>query len=340
MLTTLPTTMNHLSEVQIVMNRNIVAQALKIENYWKEDGYTYYSLPGATIKFDNVYSKWMRTLYKLIIHIANERDRHSVDTSKMEAMPQYQFFGLAENVASQLMYFFIKDQISGSRDNQGLDILCYNILFGEGNGPFLTDIGFDELEYKQLERFLAKLVKYEFNSFTSGQFYDFYVSYWSCFEDCINHICEPYEKEIRENLNSSQFKTMKNFFNKLYRDWPNFDEIISQFEKGREQFDKKFGKYVSFSDKYTYLIKNIIGNHYTRDQKADREVLEFCGALRNTVHNNGTHLKSDKQIEIKGMVFRLKKAEKSYFEKFSQMFVLAQEVFDIYVAIIDGLYKN
>lgn len=55
------------------------------------------------------------------------------------------------------------------------------------------------------------------------------------------------------------------------------------------------------------------------------------------MHNNGTHLKSDKQIEIKGTTFCLKKAEKSYSESFSQMFLLAEEVFDIYIAIIDGL---
>lgn len=330
------------------MNRNMVTDLLKIENSWEKDGYTYYSLSKKTetetgteneriIKFDNVYSKWMRALYQLIIHIAYERDKHSVDISNMETTPKYQFFGLAESVANQLMYFLVKDQISGSRDNRELGVLCYNILFPEDNDSFSTYIGLEDLEYTQLIRYLAKLVMYEFNSYTSGQFYDFYISYWSCFEACINQICEPYEEKIRENLNSSQFKTMKKFFSGLYRDWPNHDEIMEQFEKGEELFTQKFGKYVSFSDKYTYLIKNVIGKHYTRDQKADRNVLEFCGALRNTVHNNGTHLKSDKQIEIKGITFCLKKAEKSYSESFSQIFVLAEEVFDIYIAIIDGL---
>lgn len=322
------------------MNENIVAQALNIKGCWEKDGYTYYSVSGhanGILKLDHVYSKWMRALYLLVAHIAEERKKRSVDLSKIETTPKYQFFGLAESVADQFMYFLMKDQMSESRDNQELEILCYDLLFAENNDTFSIEPCFAELKYVELKSYMAKLVVAEFNSFLSGQFYDFYVSYWSCFEACINQICEPYEMEIQKKLNRSRCRKMKKFLNDLYEDWPNREEIISRFEKGEETFNEGFGQYTSFPDKYTYLIKNVIGSHYTRDQKADRRILEFCGAQRNTVHNNGVHLKADMQIEIEGRVFRLKKAEKSYTEDFSQIFVLAREIFDIYIAIIDGL---
>ena len=322
------------------MNENIVAQALNIKGCWEKDGYTYYSVSGnanGILKFDHVYSKWMRALYLLVAHIAEEREKRSVDFSKIETTPKYQFFGLAESVADQFMYFLMKDQMSESRGNQELEILCYDLLFAENNETFSIEPCFAELQYAHLKRYMAKLVVSEFNSFISGQFYDFFVSYWSCFEACINQICEPYETEIKEKLNRSQCKEMKKFLNDLYEGWPNCKEIILQFEKEEEKFNKKFGQYVSFPDKYTYLIKNVIGSRYARDQKADRRILEFCGAERNTMHNNGVHLKPDMQIELKGTVFGLKKAEKSYTENFSKIFMLAEEIFDIYIAIVDGL---
>lgn len=318
-----------------------VEKRLGIKECWEEKLHTYYRVEGTPeriIKFDNVYTKWMRALYRLIFHIASERDRRLIDVSRMENTPKYQFFGLAEGVADQLMYFFVKDQISDIHENNELNILCYNILSGEISDVLPTQAVFGALNYKELMNYLEKIVCYEFNSFTSAQFYDFYISYWSCFEACINKICEPYEAEIREKLNNSQFKEMKKFLNGLYKDLPNREKIIKEFEDSKETFNKKFGKYISFTDKYTYLLKNIINKHYcTRDPKKDIDILEFCGAFRNTVHNNGTHLKSDKQIEIRGVTFSLEENEKTYSDDFSQIFVLAQEIFDIYVAIIDAL---
>lgn len=319
---------------------NIVGEKIGIKEYFEKEGYTYYVFneePKRIIKFDNVYAKWMNRLYILIAHIGEERDKHSIDISKMEFDSKYQFFGLAESVANQLMYFFVKDQLSGCNDNKELEGLCYNILFGPNNSSSYGHVVFDELCYLQLKKYLARLVMWEFNAFTAGQFYDFYVSYWSCFEACLNLICEPYEAKIREKQNDSQFKEMKKFLKGLYGARLDYGEIIGAFDNENEKFNKKFGKYVSFPDKYIYLIKEVIGDNYTRNEKKDRDFLEFCGAFRNTVHNNGVHLKADKQIEVRGEIFRLQKGNKQYTDDFSKIFILAEELFDIYVAIVDGL---
>ena len=308
-------------------------EIMGIEMFWENEGCTYYKFSGEDkriIKFDNIYTKWMNALYQLVIHIEKERDKRLIDSNKMENDSKYQFFGLAESVANQLMYFLVKDELSESNSNKELDSLCYHMYFNKESYSCVN-----EFEYIYIKRYLEKLVTQDFNTFIVGQFYDFYVSYWSCFEACINIICKPYEEKIRENLNTSQFEEMKKFLNKLYDDQSEYQEIITKFDK--EKFSKKFGKYVSFPDKYTYLMKNIIGNEYKRDEKNDRKFLEFCGAFRNTVHNNGTHLKADKKIEIKGEIFSLKKGEKLFSNDFSKIFILAEELFDIYIAIIDGL---
>ncbi len=38
-------------------------------------------------------------------HIAIERDKHKLDINKIENNSRYHFFGLAESVADQLMFF-------------------------------------------------------------------------------------------------------------------------------------------------------------------------------------------------------------------------------------------
>ena len=319
---------------------NKIGATIGIEETFVKDDYTYFKIGGKSkrcIKFDNVYIKWMRRLYSLVVHIGEERDKRSIDINKMNLEPKYQFFGLAESVADQLIYFFVKDVLSDSNNNQELDSLCYHMYFTENNNSSYNNTVVDEIGYMQLKEYLVRLVTLEFNSFTGGQFYDFYVSYWSCFETCLNYICEPYEEKIREKLNTSQFNEMKKFLGRLYKDVPDYEGIIEKLEHEKEKFNKKFGRYVSFPDKYSYLFKEVLGSNYTREEKKDRVFLEFCGAMRNTVHNNGMHLKSSKDIIVREKKFTLEKGKKQFSDDYSDVFILAEELFDIYVAILDGL---
>lgn len=319
------------------MNENIISKTIGIEDSFERDNYTYFRVsgnPDRIIKFDNVYAKWMKALYQLVVHIGEERDKRSIDINKMELDSKYQFFGLAESVSDQLMYFFVKDELSESNNNMELNSLCYHILFSKNNNP--SD-KYYEIAYIELQRYLARLVTQDFNIFITGQFYDFYVSYWSCFEACLNLICEPYEVNITKKLNSSQFKEMKKFLKSLYGQTSYCEEMIKTFDSEEEKFNKKFGKYVSFPDKYTYLIKEVLGEKYMRDDKKDRAFLEFCGTFRNTLHNNGMHLKADREIEVNGKLFKLENGKKHFSDDYSKIFILAEELFDIYVAIVDGL---
>ena len=140
-----------------------------------------------------------------------------------------------------------------------LDNLCHH-LFLEGDNYFCEKKNLDDLFYSQFYKYLQLIVTEQFNVFMTGQVYDFYVSYWSCFETCINNICRSYEDEICKQLNDSQFYEMKKYIKSLLED-ENISEkhkrIDEIFNTAREKFDKKFGKYISFRDKYNYLFKVI-----------------------------------------------------------------------------------
>lgn len=56
----------------------------------------------------------------------------------------------------------------------------------------------------------------------------------------------------------------------------------------------------------------------------------YAAALRNTVHNNGVHLKANKELEISGYKFKLEQNNKVYYERFTEIMILVNEIFNIY----------
>lgn len=327
------------------------------------EGKTYYYVAGSesgrTVQFDDVVVNWIRELLCLLEYIAQEREKRRVVfhpnqdyTSEIiddwqhgfdqGVAPQDQFFGLAESVCDQLMYYFVLDELSTSDANHNLDFLCYHAIFGQTSmksqvmNALTGDRDLSTLfdEYRQ---YLIRLVTQNFNGMHSAHYFDFFVGYWSGFESCVNHICRPYEEQIQKRCNESQYKRMKNLLSRIYADCKNLSSVMEIFESSKEQFLDKFPKYISFNDKRDYLFDEILIDRYKRDKKKDRDFLDFCAALRNTVHNNGTHLKNDRSVKVGDKFFSLKKMSKMYSEHYADIFVLAKELFDIYLAIYDGL---
>ena len=161
------------------------------------------------------------------------------------------------------------------------------------------------------------------------------MGFWSGLESCINGICREYEDAIQERCNASQIKQMKRLLKAMYKDKCFYEQMIEVFVD--EEVIKKFPKFVSFNDRRDYLFDEVIKDSYKRDKTKDRKILDFCAALRNTMHNHGTHLKAEKEIMIGDKNFRLPKGEKMYNEQFKDIFIIARELFDIYLAIYDGL---
>lgn len=204
----------------------------------------------------------------------------------------------------------------------------------------------NEIKLTQMKKYLKGIICDEFNGLVQGAFYDFYISFWSGFEATINLICKPYEDAIQKELEESSFKDMRKLLKKLIsedeaavdNEGSPVETLLCSLDNHKEDFLKSFGPYVSLSDKYNYLLKKVIGDkNYTRNRKRDTEILNFGGSMRNTMHNNGVHLKASKSLDINGYEYHLVQNEKRYSDDFADLFLFCEELFDIYLAIVNGM---
>jgi len=77
-----------------------------------------------------------------------------------------------------------------------------------------------------------------------------------------------------------------------------------------------------------------LGQGRGNKKKKDKEILLYCGRLRNTLHNNGLNKGDDKEIMIGNHVFKMKHSEKVYYESYQDIMLLVNEIFDIYAEIL------
>lgn len=269
--------------------------------------------------FDRVYRSWLKKLLDFVKKVAEERDKYSEEVLKSA---EYSFLGTAESVADQFFYFLMKDEMSEATGNSPLDMLC----------KYISDES-TPIEFLENRNYMINLCTKEFNAFLQGQIFDFYISMWSCFETAINAIFSPYSAQLEDKLNNSHFKKNLNFLKQCFQGKEEKEWVSNIFTEHKSEFIKKFPKYVSFSDEINFLFGEILKN-YTRDKKKDKEILLYCGRLRNTLHNNGLNKGDDKEIMIGNHVFKMKHSEKVYYESYQDIMILVNEIFDIYVEIL------
>jgi hypothetical protein len=283
-----------------------------------------------SLPFDRVYKEWIQQLLSLIQKIGHEQKRYVLWSQQsgynfME-QPEYSFLGTSCTAINQFLYILIKDELSEATANFALPYLCEHISTDE----FKIDYEFS-LEYT------GHLLKDDFNSVLAPYFLDTYFGMWSCFESAIISITKMDETLIKEGLANSEFEKYRNFIkNILFVDVKDVlppDKIDKIMGEKREEIMKKNPVYISFPDRTNYLFKQV-KEHYGRNIKQDKNTLLFLGALRNTVHNNGKHLKKDMEIELGGKLFCLRENEVVYFERHIDSVILINELFDIYCEIL------
>ena len=142
-------------------------------------------------------------------------------------------------------------------------------------------------------------------------------------KDEVNNILKNYEVLIKE----------KNItINNYLKD----EEILKMLEENKENYIKKFPKYISFFDKVNFIFKRIEKN-YSRIIKDDREILLFYSTLRNTIHNGGINRKETKKIEIKGKKIIIEKDKPAFYENYFDVLILIEEIIDIFIEIFEKL---
>lgn len=269
--------------------------------------------------FDRVYKSWLKKLLDFVRKVAREREKYPEEVLKST---EYSFLGTAESVADQFFYFLMKDEMSEATGNAPLDVLC----------RYISDEGI-EIEFLENRKYMITLCTKDFNVFLQGQIFDFYISMWSCFETAINAIFSPYSIPLKDKLNDSYFNKNLKFLKQCFQEKEERERILKIFAEHKLEFIKKFPKYVSFSDEINFLFGDILKS-YSRDKKKDKEILLYCGGLRNTLHNNGLNNGKDKEIVIGNKVFKMRQFEKVYYESYQDVMILVNEIFDIYAEIL------
>lgn len=277
--------------------------------------------------FDKVYKEWMQKLIVFMKRVGYEQGKYNLCPfgEILLKRPEYSFLGTSTAVASQFFYFLMKDELSEATQNFALDFLCEYISTNEETETV------DDNVFKENRDYMINLATQDFNEMLTGQIYDFYVSMWSCFETAITSITTKYELEILKKLSNSRLKKVKKIYKNSKRSSTEVCSDIIDYLK--ESIDKEFPIYISFPDRMNYLLDEVIKD-YKRDKKKDKEIVLYAAALRNTVHNNGTHLKANKELEISGCKFKLEKNNTVYYERFTESMILVNEIFDVYSEIL------
>nr|DAI27283.1 MAG TPA: hypothetical protein [Caudoviricetes sp.] len=298
------------------MNNN--REEIKVK-FWNETRDNYIE---TTIVLDKYYEKWIKKLFNFILKIKSEHKKYYIQSL---FCLEYSFFEQAEATTAQFLYFLAKDEMSQMTGNNTLELLCD---YSSNNDKDLRE---------KLFNYLIKLCRDKFNDIFVAHFFDFFIGIWSNFEAAVTSICLSYEEQFQEKINNSNFKKMCKFLNKHLEN----KEIIDEFKKKKNEFQNFFPNYLSFSDKINLLFKDVLSkSSYSRDIKKDKKIIEFCIKSRNTIHNNGINRMGSDEIEINGEKITLNKNEPAYYKSFFFMITLVNEIFDIYLEILNSFQNK
>ncbi len=246
------------------------------------------------------------------------------------------FFGHVRAVCEQSLMFFICSEISNSVQARPLGALFEQIL---KEGYYDKTIRIQgtayELSSESFEKTfdsLQDLFVNRYDQTVGSHILDFNISMFSSFEAWITKISESYENEMTEKYTLSRLKKCR--------------EHLDNYEKAESEEDKEKhfkllrsvpGNYLSFPDKFNFVMGKVKSNNYQREIKKDREIIDFLRASRNSVHNGGIHKGSDIELTYNGVTHRLQKDKPMYHEDYNNLIDLYSEVVDIYDAIITVL---
>jgi hypothetical protein len=269
-------------------------------------------------EFELIYEERIQQLFDLRLKI----HRIKSEVSKKEKV---EFFERIEITIIQFLYYIVKEEIAQSMRNQSLQVLIEHMSTKKENK-------YNDLKCTLLRDDIGRLSSKEFDGIFISFLYDFTINVWSDFENGISELCKSFEEEIKNESDNSNFKKQINFWKKNLKD----EEILKMLEENKENYIKKFPKYISFFDKVNFIFKRIEKN-YSRIIKDDREILLFYSTLRNTIHNGGINRKETKKIEIKGKKIIIEKDKPAFYENYFDVLILIEEIIDIFIEIFEKL---
>jgi hypothetical protein len=168
------------------------------------------------------------------------------------------------------------------------------------------------------------------NFITSSNFVDFTVSSYSVFEKWMGKLYEAVK-----STNPSSGRKKRELENLIARHGKAADQETR--DKILEKIMGNFSSYVSGAEMINFVLSKT-NDEYPRDKVSDRNIIEFYGARRNTIHNVGVHnRKTLEPINIKGKEIKLEQSKPAFTADFNTLINHCEELFDIYVAVLINL---
>lgn len=265
--------------------------------------------------YDCYYFEWMKKLFAYVSVIN--------DAIKIEEDEDIKnFLENIQSTFSKFLYYLTKEEMAQSNENKLLIPLSIAIFQKENDS---------EIKSAYLSRYIGSLSSNHFNELFTSFLYDFFINFWSDFENTITLLCDTIDEQIKNELKESNWKKIKKILKESLNNFENSEEILLEISKNKENFTKK--QFVSFSDKINYIFK-IIKSDYNRDINKDKKVLGFGNKMRNTIHNNGKNKGKNIELEIKGKKIILEQNKEPYYENFKDIFHIIDEIIDICITII------
>lgn len=271
--------------------------------------------------YDCYYFEWMKKLFAYVL-VINDAIKIQEDEDIKKFLENIQ------STFSKFLYYLTKEEMAQSNENKLLIPLSIAMFQKESDS---------EIKSACLSRYIGSLSSNHFNELFTSFLYDFFINFWSDFENTITLLCDTIDEQIKNELKESNWKKIKKILKESLNNFENSEEILLEISKNKENFIKK--QFVPFSDKINHIFK-IIKSDYNRDINKDKKVLDFGSKMRNTIHNNGKNKGKNIELEIKGKKIILEQNKEAYYENFKDIFHIIDEIIDICITIIKAFKKQ
>ena len=246
------------------------------------------------------------------------------------------FFGHVNTICEQSLMFFICSEISNSVQARPYGALLKQIFEQDyykktiiiDGEPVRLPLEFIEQSLNSLQDLFVN----RYDQTVGSHILDFNISMFSSFEHWITKLAENYENEMVEKYTLSRLKKCQKYL-EAYE--------CSNTKEDKEKYLKKLrtvpGNYLSFPDKFNFVLSKIDDKNYPREKQKDKELIEFLRISRNTIHNGGIHKGKDTEYIHGDIIHRLQKNKPMYHKDYNDLIKLYAEVIEIYNAIISSL---
>lgn len=270
--------------------------------------------------YEYYFFEWIEKLFSYVVALDNAIKNIQNKNIK-------NFLKDVQSTVARFLYYITKEEMAKSDENETLTPLCLAMFQKKYIG---------ELEGSFLKRYITTSLNS--NDIFISFLYDFFIDFWSDFENAITVSCVPFEEEIREILKKSNWKNIEKEIKKSLVIFENSEEILLEISKNKERILKK--QFIPFSDRINQIFKIIKLDYekkYNRNVDEDKKILDFGSKVRNTIHNNGKNIGRTIELEIKGKKIKLEQNKEVYYCNYKDIFYIIDEIIDICVMIIETL---